>query len=346
LIDDYRTYDKERDMTTNIMEQLQLKAKANPQRVVLPEADEEKILRAARQVRDMGIAYPMLVGEPETISAFAGSIGVSLDGITGVDHNNQEKVEYFVTEYAKSNPDFPASAIKRMLKDPLNFAAMMVRLGKADCMVAGLSHTTGEVILASEMIIGLKEGISTVSSMGIVSIPGYRGPESDLFVIADCAVCPAPEPNELADIAISTADTVHSLIGWEPRVALLSFSTKGSASHELVDKVVKALEIVHERRPDLLIDGELQLDSAIVPEVAAKKVTGGSPVAGKANILIFPDLNAGNIGIKLIQRFANGVAYGPMLQGFAKPVSDLSRVAPIEEIVGAITMVAVHARSK
>jgi phosphate acetyltransferase len=213
-------------------------------------------------------------------------------------------------------------------------------------MVAGLSHTTGEVIMASEMIIGLQEGISTVSSMGIASIPGYKGPEGNLLGFADCAVCPAPEPNELADIAISTADTVHSLMGWEPRVALLSFSTKGSASHELTDKVLKALEMARERRPDLLIDGELQLDSAIIPEVAAKKVPGDSPVAGRANILIFPDLNAGNIGVKLVQCFAKAVAYGPMLQGFAKPVSDLSRVAPVEEIVGAITMVVVRAQKK
>jgi phosphate acetyltransferase len=333
-------------MTSNVMEQLQLKAKTNPQRVVLPEAEEEKILQAAREIRDMGIAYPILVGKPETVSTFAASIGVSLTNITVVDYTNKEKVNYFISEYTKSNPDFPASAIRRMLKDPLNFAAMMVRVGEADCMVAGLNHTTGEIILASEMIIGLQEGISTVSSMGIASIPGYAGTEGNLLVFADCAVCPAPEPNELADIAISTADTTHSLMGWEPRVALLSFSTKGSAIHELVDKVVKALEIVHKSRPDLLIDGELQLDSAIVPEVAIKKVPGGSPVAGKANILIFPDLNAGNIGIKLIQRFANAIAFGPMLQGFAKPVSDLSRAAPVEEIVGAITMVAVYAQSK
>jgi phosphate acetyltransferase len=330
----------------NVMEQLQLKAKADPKRVVLPEASEEKILHTARQVRDMGIVYPILIGKPETVFALAGSIGVSLDGITVVDHTNQEKVEHFAIEYVKSNPDFPASAIKRMLKDPLNFAAMMVRLGEADCMVAGLCHTTGEVIMASEMIIGLQEGITTVSSMGIASIPGYKGPEGDLLGVADCAVCPAPEPNELADIAISTADTVHSLMSWEPRVALLSFSTKGSASHELVNNVIKALEIVRKRRPDLLIDGELQLDSAIIPEVAAKKVPEGSPVAGKANILIFPDLNAGNIGVKLIQCFAKAVAYGPLLQGFAKPVSDLSRAAPIEEIVGTITMVAVRAQKK
>jgi phosphate acetyltransferase len=333
-------------MSADFMRELQIKAKADPKRVVFPEAGEEKILRAARQVRDMGIAYPFLVGEPKTVSALAISIGVFLDGITVVDHTDEGKVEHFVSGYAKTDPDFPASAVKRMLKDPLYFAVMMVKLGEADCVVAGLSHTTGEVIMASEMIIGLKEGISTVSSMGIMSIPGYEGPQGSLLAIADCAVCPAPDSNELADIAISTADTVKRLMGWEPRVALLSFSTKGSATHDRVDIVLKALEMVRERRPELLIDGELQLDSAIVPEVAARKIKGGSPVAGKANILIFPDLNSGNIGVKLVQRFAKAVAYGPLLQGFAKPVSDLSRGAPVEEIVGAATMVAVCAQSK
>ena len=333
-------------MRTDVMEQLQLKAKANLQRVVFPEANEEKILRAVRQVRDMGIAYPILVGEPKAVSALAESIRVSLDGITVVDPTDTGKVEQFASGYAKINPDFPASAVKRMLKDPLYFAVMMVKLDEADCMVAGLSHTTGEVIMASEMIIGLQEGISTVSSTGIMSIPGYEGPEGNLLAIADCAVCPAPDSKELADIAISTADTVNSLLGWEPRIALLSFSTKGSASHDRVDAVLKTLEMVRERRPDLLIDGELQLDSAIVPEVAERKVAGGSPVAGRANILIFPDLNSGNIGVKLVQRFAKAVAYGPLLQGFAKPVSDLSRGAPVEEIVGAATMVAVRAQKK
>jgi phosphate acetyltransferase len=294
----------------------------------------------------VGIAYPILVGEPKTVSALAAGIKVSLDGINVVSHTDAGKVEQFASEYTKINPDFPASAVKRMVRDPLYFAAMMVKLGEADCMVAGLSHTTGEVIMASEMIIGLQEGISTVSSTGILSIPGYEGPEGSLLGIADCAVCPAPDSKELADIAISTADTLHSLLGWEPRVALLSFSTKGSATHERVDTVLKALEMVHERRPDLLIDGELQLDSAIVPEVAVRKVKGESPVAGKANILIFPDLDAGNIGVKLVQQFAKAVAYGPLLQGFARPVSDLSRGAPVEEIIGATTMVAVRAQSK
>lgn len=333
-------------MHSDLMEALRQKAKADPQRVAFPEANEEKILRAARQIGDMGIAHPLLIGEPQSVSALAEGIGVSLEGISLVDHTDEGKIEDFATEYVKTNPDFPASAVKRMLKDPIYFAAMMVKLDEADCMVAGLSHTTGEVIMASEMVIGLQEGISTVSSMGIMSIPGYEGPEGNLLAIADCAVCPAPDANELCDIAISTADTVRSLLGWEPRVALLSFSTKGSTSHECVDTVLKALETVHQRRPDLLIDGELQLDSAIVPEVAAKKVGGDSPVAGRANVLIFPDLNAGNIGVKLVQRFANVVAYGPLLQGFAKPISDLSRGAPVEEIVGATTMVAVRAQNK
>lgn len=332
-------------MSSDFMKVLQEKAKADPKKVVFPEALEDKILQAARQLLDMGMGYPILVGEPETVSSKAASIGTSLKGITVSDHTDVEKVDLFVSEYIKVNAGFPGSAMKRMLRSPLHFAAMMVKLDEADCMVGGLTHTTGEVIMASEMIIGLKEGISIVSSMGIMSIPGYEGPEGDMLGIADCAVCPAPNPDELADIAISTADTVSRLMGWEPRVALLSFSTKGSASHDRVDQVLKALELVRERRPELLIDGELQLDSAIVPEVAAKKIKGESPVAGKANILIFPDLNAGNIGVKLVQHFAKAIAHGPLLQGFAKPVSDLSRAAPVDEIVGAATMAIVCAQN-
>lgn len=328
----------------DLMKELQTKAKANPKKVVFPEAEEEKILRAARQLRDMGVAYPTLVGVPDDISALADKIGISLEGITVVDRKDEQKIQSLAEGYAAVNPDFPVDVVKHMMKNPLYFGALMVKLEEVDCMVAGLSHTTGDVIMASEMIIGLKEGLSTVSSMGVLTIPGYEGPEGNLLAIADCAVAPAPDPKELADIAITTADTVKQLLGWEPRVALLSFSTKGSAEHERVDIVLKALEMVKEREPGLLIDGELQLDSAIVPEVAAKKVKEDSPVAGKANTLIFPDLNAGNIGVKLVQRFAGGVAYGPMLQGFAKPVSDLSRGAPVEEIVGATTMVVVCAQ--
>ena len=333
-------------MPINVMEQLQNKARANPQRIVFPESNEEKIVRAAYQVSQSGIGYPILIGKSDTITAFASELKVPLKGIKIIDNTDPVLTEDLVTRYLKKKNDLPASAVKRLLRDQLNFGALLVATGEADCLVAGLSHTTGEVIVASEMMIGLNEGVSTVSSFGIMSVPGYQGPEGELMAIADCAVCPAPDANELADIAITTADSVRDLMGWEPRVALLSFSTKGSASHDRVDIVVQALDIVKQRRPDIIIDGELQLDAAIVPEVAERKIKGNSPVAGKANVLIFPDLNAGNIGVKLAQRFAKAVAYGPSLQGFARPVSDLSRGAPVDEIVGASTLVLVRAQKK
>jgi phosphate acetyltransferase len=327
------------------MDKLRLKAKADPKRVVLPEANEEKMLQAARQVKDAGYASPILVGDPAVVSAFASDIGISLEGIPVVNHIDEEKVEQYANEFVKIDPMFSVKSIKRKLKNPLNFAAMMVRFGEADAILAGLTNTTGDVIMSCQMIIGLAEGISTVSSMGIMSIPGYEGSEGNLLAIADCAVVPEPDDKELADIAISTAGTVKALLEWEPRIALLSFSTKGSTSHESVETILSALTMVRERRPDLLIDGELQLDSAIVPEVAAKKIKGEeSPVAGKANILVFPNLGAGNIGVKLVQQFGKAVAYGPLLQGFAKPVCDLSRSAPVDEIAGAMTMVAACAQ--
>jgi phosphate acetyltransferase len=230
-----------------------------------------------------------------------------------------------------------------MMRLPLNFAVLMEAIGEADCAVAGLVHTTGEVILAAQMMLGMQEGIETVSSWGVWSIPGFQGADGELLVHADCAVVPDPTPNELADIAISSADTTRALLDLEPRVALLSFSTKGSAQHEKVDRVLEALEIVHKRRPDLLIDGELQVDAAIIPAVAARKMQDVGPVAGRANILIFPDLNAGNIGVKLVQIFGHADAYGPLLQGFAKPITDLSRGHTVDNIVGAATNVIVLA---
>jgi phosphate acetyltransferase len=325
-------------MATNVMAELEKRAKANPRRVALPEAEEPKILQAARAVADRGIGFPVLVGAPDAVRAAAGGAGVSLEGLEIVDATDATKVERWAAGYAAESSDLPVSAVKRMLRKPLNVGAVLLRLGEVDCLVAGLAHTTGDVILSCQMLVGMQEGISTVSSMGIMAIPGYQGPQGELLAIADCAVCAAPDPGELADIAITTADTTRSLLGWEPRVALLSFSTKGSATHDKVDEVLEALELVRKRRPELLVDGELQLDSAIVPEVAARKIQEPSAVAGRANVLIFPDLNAGNIGVKLVQRFAGGVAFGPLLQGFAKPVSDLSRGAPVEEIVGAITL--------
>jgi phosphate acetyltransferase len=334
-------------MSLNQLELLQQKAKANPQKVAFPEASEEKILLAARRVRDLGLGYPTLVGESTAITALAQSIGISLEGIILVDNTDISKVEQVVAEYVKLNQSFPASALKRMARDPMYFSLMLEATGEVDCMVCGIAHTTGEVILASETIIGLKEGISTVSSVGLHTIRGYEGPDGSVLAFADCAVNPAPDPGQLADIAIATADTTRIIMGWEPRVALLSFSTKGSATHERVDAVLEALRLVLERRPDILIDGELQLDSALIPDVAAKKLEWDSPVAGKANILIFPNLDAGNIGVKIFATFASGgPAAGPLLQGFAKPVCDLSRGVPLMNIVGAATAVIVLAQAQ
>jgi phosphate acetyltransferase len=332
-------------MIPDVKQYLQAKARVRPQRVVFPETGEERILRAARQALDLGIARPILVGKPESISDLASGLGVSLDGIAVADPSDEPFVESLVSCYLETHSILSGKALKRMLRLPLNFALMMEAVGEADCTVAGLTATTSEVILAAQTILGMKPGIETVSSMGIWSIPSFAGADGDLLIHADCAVCPDPTPGELADIAITTADTTRCLLDLEPRVALLSFSTKGSAQHEKVDRVLQALEIAHQRRPDLLIDGELQLDAAIIPAVAERKIKEVGPVAGRANILIFPDLNSGNIGVKLVQIFAKANAYGPLLQGFAKPITDLSRGASVNEIIGAITNVVVLAQS-
>jgi len=332
-------------MTNNLLNELQTRAKANPKRIAFPEANDEKILRAARQALDMGVAFPVLVGDRNIISGTASGIGVSLDGMDVIDNTDQEKLEHYIGEYLKKKTDLPGPALKRKSRDPMYLALILEEVGEVDGVVAGLNHTTGEVILAAQMIIGIKEGLSTISSVGIWSIPGFNGSEGEFLAHADCAVNPDPSSEELADIAISSADTVRALMGWEPRVAMLSFSTKGSMSHPRVDKVLHALDIARQRRPDLLIDGEFQLDSAISPEVAVKKVKEPSAVAGRANILIFPDLDSGNIGVKLVQQFARASACGPLLQGFRKPVSDLSRSAPIEDIVGVVSMVVICAQN-
>ena len=326
------------------LDQLTEKARTQPKRVIFPESCEERVLQAARRVCDMGIAIPMLVGDPLQIQAAAASAGVSLEGMQIIDMGNEALVVRYILRFLEVCEDFSENALKRRTKVALNLAALMVRIGEADCLAAGVQHSTGDVILASQMMIGLADGISTVSSLGILEVPGFDGPQGNLLTITDCAVCPFPTSDELADIAISSADTMRRLLGWEPRVAMLTFSTKGSAQHERVDHVIRAVSIAQARRPDLKIDGEFQLDSAILPKVAARKVPGESAVAGKANILVFPSLEAGNIGVKLVQIFGHAIAHGPLLQGFARPVTDFSRSAPVEEMVGAITMMVVRAQ--
>lgn len=330
-------------MASVFMENLIGKAKQNPKSIIFPESDNRKVLQAARSVMDLGVAFPILVGNKETIEAFANENSILTDGFRFVDNTDEAVVTEIVQKYLSVSTELSEKTLIRKSKDPLYFAAACVKIGAADCLAAGNTYTTGEVILASQMMIGMQEGIETISSLGIVEAPGFEGPNGNLLGITDCAVCQNPNAGELADIACASADTIKNLLGWDPKVALICFSTDGSGQHEITEKVVEAVKIANTKRPDLDIDGEFQLDAAINPQVAERKVKRESKVAGKANIIVFPDLNAGNIGVKLIQTFGKALAHGPLLQGFAKPVTDFSRSAPVEEIVGNLVMLVLKA---
>lgn len=314
-------------------------------RVVLPEGEAPRIIQAAALAVEFQVARPLLLGSVVRITDTAEGLGVGLEGIDTVDPATDDRAGDFATEYCAANPGFPAGAARLMFADPLPFAAMLVRTGAVDAMVAGLQHATAEVLLVSQLIIGMQEGIETASSMFLMDIPGYEGGQDGLLAFADCAVVPMPTAGQLADITIATAHTVRQLLGWVPRVALLSFSTRGSGQDPSVDRVTEALAIVHRREPALSVDGEFQVDTAIVPEVAMSKLPEGGPVAGRANVLIFPDLNAGNIGYKLVQRLCGAGAYGPLLQGFTRTVSDLSRGARTDDIVAAMAMTSMSVRA-
>lgn len=322
--------------TMDIMSRLREKARSNPRTVVFPEGNEPTIVAAARRILDEGYARPILLGSADAVALAARSAGVSLDGIELRNAEGALLAEY-VAAYAEET-GFPEAVTESFLVQPLFFAAMMVRRGAADAMVAGLAHATEDVIMASEMLIGTAEGVDTPSSFFLMDIPAWEGSEGPLLMFADCAVNPNPDAEQLADIALSTAHSAATMFGWTPRVAMLSFSSKGSADHADVDKVKAALSIAQQREPGLAIDGEFQADTAIVESVASKKLADVGEVAGRANVLVFPDLDAGNIAYKLVQRLTGGAAYGPVLQGFAKPVSDLSRGATVDDVVGATIM--------
>ena len=328
----------------SLLDELYEKAKLDPRKVAFPEALNEKMMQAAYETGKDGYIIPILVGDAEQIRAAIRERGYEESVFTIVDIAEETYKQELIQKYvALPDTKLKEKPLNRRMQDPLYYAMVMQAVDEADVTFAGIDNTTGDVLLAGQYIIGLKPGISTISSIGLCDIPGFEGSEGSLLAVGDSAVCTNPNAEQLASIAISACDTVTSLLGWEPRCAMVSYSTLGSGQGELIDKVVEAVKIANEQRPDLAIDGEFQFDSAISPAVAAKKVKRESKVAGKANVVIWPDLNVGNVGVKLIQQFGHANAYGPMLQGFNKVVCDCSRGAPVSEIKGNIIISAVRA---
>ncbi|MCD6250253.1 MAG: phosphate acetyltransferase [candidate division Zixibacteria bacterium] len=317
-----------------VIETIRDKAKAKHRRVVLPEGTEPRMIDAAKILVEEAIADVTLIGDQAEIKKLAASAGLDLNQVEVVNPAESPDLDDFVTDFVelRKKKNVTEEAARKAIIQPLYFGAMLVRHDKADASVAGSINTTGNVLRAAIHVLGLKKGISAVSSSFLMTIPEYRGVKDKVFAFGDCAVIPNPNPEQLASIAMSTAETMNFLTGEEPRVAMLSFSTKGSAKHEDADKVLAAMEIIKKEQPSLLIDGEFQLDAAIVPEVGKRKAPD-SAIAGDANVLIFPDLDAGNIGYKLVQRLANATATGPIIQGLAKPANDLSRGCSVQDIV-------------
>lgn len=330
-----------------LMEEIWAKAKANKKKIILPEGEEERNIEACSKIIENAIADVVLVGNPEKIKEVANKLGVNVEGAEIIDPETSDKTaEYAEALYElRKHKGLTLEKAEKIVKDSLYFGTMMVQKNHADGMVSGAVHTTGDLLRPGLQIVKTAPGTSVVSSSFIMMIPGSKLGSDGLLLFADCAVNPNPTAEDLASIAISTAETAKNLCGLDPKVALLSFSTQGSASHDLVDKVVTATKIAKEKRPDLAIDGELQLDAAIVKSVADLKAPN-SKVAGKANVLVFPDLQSGNIGYKLVQRFANAEAIGPITQGFAKPINDLSRGCSSDDIVNVVAVTAVQAQNQ
>jgi len=329
---------------SKVMDRIWEFAKNAKRKIALPEASEERNLKAAGFVHKNRLSEIILVGNEDEIKQNASKFGVNISGIEIIDPQASGFLERYTETFfnLRKSKGVTLEKAKEIMLDPVYYATMMVKMKDADGMVSGAIHSTGDLLRPALQIIKTAPGISIVSSSFVMELQDKSFGDNGVILFADCAINPNPNAEELSSIALATAATAKSLCQIEPRVAMLSFSTKGSAEHELITKVREATKLAKKKSPELLIDGELQLDAAIIPDIAKLKAPG-SPVAGKANVLIFPDLQSGNIGYKLVQRIAKANCIGPVSQGFAAPVNDLSRGCSVEDIINVITITALQA---
>ncbi|MBU4511325.1 phosphate acetyltransferase [bacterium] len=321
------------------------KAKKNPKIIVLPEGEEPWMIKAAKTIINEGFASLILLGREESIKSKARELGLELPNeIKIINPKDSKKLKEYAESYyqLRKNKGVSSDEAYQLLENPLYFGALMVYHDDADGLVAGSINATGDVFRPALQTIKTAPGINIVSSSFVMVVPDCPYGEKGIIVFADCALNPEPNAEQLADVAIASAATGKALVGFEPRVAMLSFSTKGSGKHPLIDKVIEATKIAKEKRPELLIDGELQADAALIPSIGERKAPN-SKIAGKANVLIFPDLNSGNIAYKLIERLAKAEAIGPISQGMRKPVNDLSRGCSAEDIVNVVAITVLQA---
>lgn len=329
-----------------IIERLKERAKMEKKTIILPESMDRRTFEAAEKILKEGIANLIIIGTPEEVAA--NSEGLDISGATIINPFTYEKTEAYIdlfVELRKKKGLTKEDARKLALGDYMYYACLMIKAGDADGVVSGACHSTANTLRPSLQIIKTKPGVKLVSAFFLMEVPNCQYGADGTFIFADSGLEQNPDPEKLAAIALSSAESFQLLVEKEPLVAMLSHSTKGSAKHADVDKVVAATQLAKAAAPDLKLDGELQLDAAIVPSVGNSKAPG-SPVAGKANVLVFPDLDAGNIGYKLVQRLAKAEAYGPVCQGIAAPVNDLSRGCSADDIVGVVAITAVQAQAK